>query len=129
MITKRVPLSALSEHPCSEILRTFYGGRMGMADNPRLGAPGLLMISLLALALGACGARQAPASTASSEPAPVASSHAPEPAQAPAAEGKASSSDKALSRDIPRDCSGDADVCVPPKAFAEQLCRGKFPEL
>lgn len=64
--------------------------------------------------------------------APVAaSSSEPSMAESKAAEPEASPSAPAadLSRDIPTECAGYADVCVPPKPFAEQLCKGKFPDL
>ncbi len=85
----------------------------------------------LLIALAGCGARQEPSAT------PVAAAPAadpvgqPQPEMAPASAEPAAApaENKALSHDIPNECSGNADGCLPPKAFAEGLCRGKFPEV
>ncbi|HVJ20472.1 MAG TPA: hypothetical protein VM686_33895 [Polyangiaceae bacterium] len=89
---------------------------------------GMLLPGLLA-ALAGCGARQEPSTTAVAAPAPVAPSE-PRPAQADASPApKAPVADANLSHDIPTECASNGDGCVPPKAFAEGLCRGKFPEV
>jgi hypothetical protein len=91
----------------------------------------------LPIALAGCGARPWPSATPAAAPAPAPAPAAaesgelqPASASAPAkAEAPARAPDKALSHDIPTECASSADGCVPPKAFAEGLCRGKFPEV
>lgn len=70
----------------------------------------------------------APASTPASAPAPV------EPAPDTVAAKTEESGDKpalapASAPAIPTTCAGSAEACVPPSAFAEAVCNGRFPDL
>jgi hypothetical protein len=98
-----------------------------MADSLRSGYSTVFTAALF-LAVG-CGARQPPAESQSAQ-APSTSSPAAPTTATKAGEGEDKPSASAeLSRDIPSECAGDAEGCVPPVAFAEQLCKGKFPDL
>ncbi|HEX6276779.1 MAG TPA: hypothetical protein VFZ53_27235, partial [Polyangiaceae bacterium] len=81
---------------------------------------------------GACGpqrsaigpAPEAPAPATRTAAAPTSPKEAPlPPAPEPATENPA------LTRDVPNDCSSRAEGCTPPRAFAEKMCRSKYPEL
>ncbi len=102
-----------------------------MMDTIRFRSSRSLCMGLLAVLAG-CGARQEPSATPAQAPPAAEASSQPQgsAAAAPAATGPMTpASDKALSHDIPTECAGKGDDCVPPKAFAEGLCRGKFPEV
>ncbi|HEY4160332.1 MAG TPA: hypothetical protein VGM29_19605 [Polyangiaceae bacterium] len=61
-----------------------------------------------------------------SPPIAAAASEPPAPAQSAA---PAAVAEPALSQDIPSECAGAGEGCVPPVAFAQALCKGKFPDL
>ena len=68
---------------------------------------------------------EAPAPPAPAAPAPAAAASPPEAAEEPTAEA----STESLTRDVPSACAPGAPSCTPPTAFAQKVCRGKYPEL
>jgi hypothetical protein len=90
--------------------------------------------AVLAVALAgavACGpqrSRVAPAPEAPVAAKPAAPAARAEATVPPAPEPIAPAN-PALTRDVPNDCAAGAEGCTPPRAFAEKVCRSKYPEL
>jgi hypothetical protein len=105
-----------------------------MMGNFRVGG----WLAVTCLSAGCGGATQAAASpespalaapsVASAKPALEAKAPRESRAVVAKAETKADDEDKSLTREIPTTCSG-SDGCVPAAAFAERVCRGRFPNL
>jgi hypothetical protein len=96
---------------------------------PPVSSPRLIAVIALPLAL-ACGSqnpvaaspaatpvREAPAADVAPAPVENAVAAAPETAEIP------------TTREVPTGCPAGEAACTPPGAFAESVCRGKFPEL
>jgi hypothetical protein len=92
-----------------------------------------VVIAMAFAGTGACGPQRSAVAPAPEAPAPATR---PEPARSaragtpvlPEPEPAAAVS-PALTRDVPNDCGASAEGCTPPRAFAEKVCRSKYPEL
>lgn len=85
---------------------------------------------LVSACVAACGTAAPPEAKEPSHSAAAPVATTPAPASETVAEGgaEAASEDANLTREIPTTCSG-TDGCYPDPAFAERVCRGKFPDL
>jgi hypothetical protein len=85
---------------------------------------------LLLVACGGAPPAKVEAAKRESAPAPVAKAVTPEPPapSEPAPLAEAAAPSESTTREIPAKCAG-TDGCFPDPAFAERVCRGKFPDL